>query len=124
MSTAPGAPVFTTLGCRLNESEIEELAWRFTAHGHNVVDDPASAVNDLPARGPVLRAWPNPFNPQTLIAINLPEPGPVTVDVFDVMGRSTLQLEAGIQPAGEHTFTVNAANRPSGVTTTSSRSGR
>jgi len=33
----------TYLGCRLNESEIEELAWRFTTHGHNVVPDPASA---------------------------------------------------------------------------------
>jgi threonylcarbamoyladenosine tRNA methylthiotransferase MtaB len=33
----------TYLGCRLNESEIEELAWRFTAHGQRVVRDPAEA---------------------------------------------------------------------------------
>jgi threonylcarbamoyladenosine tRNA methylthiotransferase MtaB len=33
----------TYLGCRLNESEIEELAWRFAAHGHNIVDDPVTA---------------------------------------------------------------------------------
>ena len=29
------------LGCRLNESEIEELAWRFVGDGHQVVRDPA-----------------------------------------------------------------------------------
>ncbi len=33
----------TYLGCRLNESEIEELAWRFVAHGHRVVDKPSEA---------------------------------------------------------------------------------
>jgi threonylcarbamoyladenosine tRNA methylthiotransferase MtaB len=33
----------THLGCRLNESEIEELAWRFMERGHRVVRDPCEA---------------------------------------------------------------------------------
>jgi threonylcarbamoyladenosine tRNA methylthiotransferase MtaB len=33
----------THLGCRLNESEIEDLAWRFAVAGHQVVDDPVEA---------------------------------------------------------------------------------
>jgi threonylcarbamoyladenosine tRNA methylthiotransferase MtaB len=33
----------TYLGCRLNESEIEEMAWQFAANGHQVVEDPAQA---------------------------------------------------------------------------------
>jgi threonylcarbamoyladenosine tRNA methylthiotransferase MtaB len=33
----------TYLGCRLNESEIEELAWRFAEDGHTMVADPAQA---------------------------------------------------------------------------------
>ncbi len=33
----------TYLGCRLNESEIEELAWYFVRNGHRVVRDPAEA---------------------------------------------------------------------------------
>ena len=33
----------TFLGCRLNESELEELAWRFATNGHTVVYDPESA---------------------------------------------------------------------------------
>ena len=33
----------TYLGCRLNESEVEELAWRFAALGQRVVADPAQA---------------------------------------------------------------------------------
>lgn len=31
------------LGCRLNQSEIETLAWQFQAQGHEIVDDPALA---------------------------------------------------------------------------------
>jgi len=31
------------LGCRLNESEIEALAWRFVEGGHQIVRDPAQA---------------------------------------------------------------------------------
>jgi threonylcarbamoyladenosine tRNA methylthiotransferase MtaB len=31
------------LGCRLNESEIEDLAWRFVSLGHSVVRDPKEA---------------------------------------------------------------------------------
>jgi threonylcarbamoyladenosine tRNA methylthiotransferase MtaB len=33
----------TYLGCRLNESEIETLAWRFVESGHRVVRDPVQA---------------------------------------------------------------------------------
>ena len=33
----------TFLGCRLNESELEELAWHFTTNGHTVVYDPKLA---------------------------------------------------------------------------------
>ncbi len=33
----------STLGCKLNESEIEEWARRFTNDGHEIVDDPARA---------------------------------------------------------------------------------
>lgn len=33
----------TYLGCRLNESEIEELAWRFAVRGHRIVRDPVNA---------------------------------------------------------------------------------
>lgn len=33
----------THLGCRLNESEIEELAWRIVRNGHRVVHEPGQA---------------------------------------------------------------------------------
>ncbi len=32
-----------SIGCRLNQSEIESIAWQLMANGHEIVDDPALA---------------------------------------------------------------------------------
>ena len=44
--------------------------------------------------------YPNPFNPHTTILVDLPMSATVTVEVFDVLGRTVLrsvpvELEAG-----------------------------
>lgn len=61
-----------------------------------------SAVEDGPslraALGPVS---PNPFNPQTVIRLSLPESGTVSLDVHDVRGRRVRTLLRGDQPKGE-----------------------
>ncbi len=45
---------------------------------------------------------PNPFNPVTTIPFSLPEPGRVSVAVYDVGGRRVALLADGGLPAGEH----------------------
>ncbi len=47
-------------------------------------------------------ASPNPFNPTTTISFGLPEPGEVTVEVFDVAGRLVRTLVEGPRSAGPH----------------------
>jgi hypothetical protein len=47
-------------------------------------------------------AYPNPFNPQTTIAYAIPEPGIVTLKIYDVQGRLVRTIVYGEQPAGEH----------------------
>ena len=47
-----------------------------------------------------VRAWPNPFNPRTTIAWELPADGPVRVEVFDLAGRRVRVLRDGPAPAG------------------------
>ncbi len=42
--------------------------------------------------GVVLSAWPNPFNPQTTIAFELPGPESVSLRVFDLAGRLVRDL--------------------------------
>lgn len=66
-----------------------------------------SAAPDLPARvAPVLHpAAPNPFNPRTLLAFDLPADGQARLDVYDLAGRHVRALARGVFAAGTHAAT-------------------
>ena len=49
------------------------------------------------------------------MAFALPEGGPVTVSVFDLLGREVARLVDGEMPAGRHQATLDAGALPSGV---------
>ena len=54
--------------------------------------------------------YPNPFNPTTTIRFVLRESGPVTLTVFDIMGKAVCTLIDGKQSAGEKTITWDATD--------------
>lgn len=58
---------------------------------------------------------PNPFNPATQIKFSLPRDSAVTLTVYNVRGQAVAKLADGPLTAGEHTFTWNAVEYPSGV---------
>ncbi|NBC15759.1 MAG: T9SS type A sorting domain-containing protein [Bacteroidetes bacterium] len=49
--------------------------------------------------------YPNPFNPSTRITYTLPQPGQVTLRVYDVAGRRVATLHDRAQGAGTHVAT-------------------
>ncbi len=59
--------------------------------------------------------FPNPFNPTTSISYAVPVAGQVTLEVFDLLGRSVSVLVDGVVSAGEHTYQFDAADLPSGM---------
>ncbi len=74
-----------------------------------------SAANDRPTAFHVEAAAPNPFQTTTRLVVVLDAPGPLTAEVFDLVGRHVATLHDGPLGAGPHTFTVNGADWPSGV---------
>jgi subtilisin family serine protease len=58
---------------------------------------------------------PNPFNPATEIAFNLPEGAKVTLSIYNVAGYRVAELVNGVFPAGYHTASWNALGVPSGI---------
>ena len=58
---------------------------------------------------------PNPFNPSTVITYSLPEPGNVTLKIYDILGKEITTLVSGNIPAGQHTVHFNAGELRSGT---------
>ncbi len=58
---------------------------------------------------------PNPFNPVTRISYDLPKASPITLRVFDLLGREVRTLATGLQPAGRHTVLFDGSGLASGV---------
>ncbi|MFK7845139.1 MAG: T9SS type A sorting domain-containing protein [Rhodothermales bacterium] len=59
--------------------------------------------------------FPNPFNPTTTVSFELPNPGEVTLAVYDVMGRLTRTLSSEQLPVGRHEVVFDASGLPSGT---------
>lgn len=58
----------------------------------------------LPDRLDLAPPHPNPFNPATRIAFDLPTAGQVALAVHDLQGRRVWELQRGERPAGRYTL--------------------
>ena len=72
----------------------------------NAVTQNLGATGDG-AAVPGLAAWPNPTRAEATIAVNLREPGFLTLAVYDVAGRLIKVLSARPAPAGVSLFHWN-----------------
>lgn len=76
------------------------------------------AVNENPVLAAEFRlepAYPNPFNGTTTLKYSLPINQKITLEIFDIAGRSISTLFEGVQSAGYHQEVWNSAEKPSGV---------
>ena len=69
----------------------------------------------LPAAFALLRSYPNPFNPTTMIEFNLPNAQTVNLTIFSADGRLVATLVDGLMPSGQHRAVWAASQHPAGV---------
>lgn len=83
------------------------------------VYDISVGVNESPGQLPtefkLYPAYPNPFNPSTTIAFDLPERMDVRVEVFNVVGQKMATIFDGVKEAGNYSMPINVASWSSGV---------
>ncbi|MDZ7314803.1 MAG: T9SS type A sorting domain-containing protein [candidate division KSB1 bacterium] len=63
----------------------------------------------------MLRNYPNPFNAQTTISVDLPRDDRIQLSVYDVFGRRVTTLIDGALPAGDYRFAFDAGTLASGT---------
>jgi len=76
----------------------------------NLVVDTSTAAPELPSNVSLGAAFPNPFNPRTVISFALPEAGHVLLTVHDLRGRMVRTLQSGTAAAGHHEVTFDGVD--------------
>jgi len=74
-----------------------------------------SAESAQPEGFRVEPAAPNPFRTHARLTVSMDAPGPLAVEVFDLVGRRVATLHDGPLAAGPHTFAVDGTDWASGV---------
>ena len=62
-----------------------------------------------------LQNYPNPFSMETTIMFSVTEAGPVSVTVFDLLGKRVDTLLEEVMPAGLHRIPFQASGLPAGM---------
>jgi ligand-binding sensor domain-containing protein len=83
--------------------------WFATGNGYCVLDDssPAIARDAAPVLFALHGNHPNPFNPSTNISFTLPEPGKISLTVYDITGQKVRELISEVMYAGTHSIVWN-----------------
>lgn len=100
------------------ESELDKTGWLFSLNYIDVAKSTSISTerdDEMPLEYRLEQAYPNPFNPSTLITYSLPVSGPVQLEIYDVTGRRIRQLVNAVKPAGTHSVTFDATNLPGGM---------
>jgi Secretion system C-terminal sorting domain len=93
---------------------IEFIRSDWVGNGSFIAGEEGNVVA-LPTSFSMAKAYPNPFNPSTTVAIALPMASDLTVTVFNIMGQQVATLANGKFNAGQHNFSFDASNLSSGI---------
>ena len=83
--------------------------------GFAPVTSAGTLEENLPTRPSLSQNFPNPFNPTTMIEFSLHRLAPVTITIYDLLGRQLLTLVDATLDQGVHRVEWNAANFTSGI---------
>ena len=72
-------------------------------------------ARQLPEIYALAQNYPNPFNPSTRISFSITKEGPVSLQVYDVLGREVATLVNENRKAGQYTEQFNGNQTASGV---------
>lgn len=70
----------------------------------------SGASSEIPRSFALHQNYPNPFNPSTTIRFDVPMPSPITIKIYDILGREVTTLIDRKFEAGAHAATWDGKN--------------
>lgn len=110
LETGPSLTVANCSGGEVHLDSTFACGWAgFWTIGRNPCSLTSTGIGDqLPTGYRLYPNSPNPFQGATRVAFDLPEPGRVTLKIFDLSGRMVRLLVHDDYPAGNHEVSWNA----------------
>ncbi len=90
--------------------EGEEFEYNWDGNAADVTDS-----NNLPLTWSVEAPYPNPFNPSTMLTVEMAATAELNVQIFNVLGQRVATLASGKYENGVHRFHFNANGLTSGI---------
>jgi hypothetical protein len=75
-----------------------------------IVSGVSHGRSKIPDNNIVLKNYPNPFNPSTIIYYELPAPGEIEIKIYDILGKEIRSLYSGFRMKGSHRVTWDGRN--------------
>lgn len=88
-----------------------EYAFVITTASPTAIDD----SHIIPFSSSLSQNYPNPFNARTTISYSVAQAGPVSLEIYNILGEKVAVLQDGLRQAGYHQITWDAKDMPSGV---------
>jgi hypothetical protein len=101
-----GILVYSTLSN--DDSYKAPFYWSYTWIGNKSTPTSVEQVSDVATSFELGQNYPNPFNPSTEIRYSIPTSGPVSLRVYDMMGREVETLVDRTMEAGSYVVSFNA----------------
>ena len=98
-----------------SSEDLSEVLLRLLAWARGEVDVPFNDPDARPTGFEITGAYPNPFNPSTVLGFTSPTAGELVLEVFNLRGQLVDQRNCGLISAGQGEISWNAEGLPSGV---------
>ncbi|MBN1406253.1 MAG: T9SS type A sorting domain-containing protein [Calditrichaceae bacterium] len=102
--------------------EQDDMALRFTLLGDPALILPPDIIAGMPkpkyetlSKFELYQNYPNPFNSTTVIKVNVPKTGFITINAFDINGEKVDIIQEGFLNQGVHSITWNPIHLASGM---------
>jgi hypothetical protein len=87
----------------------------FTVKGDTTTSVPELLDSAVPQKYGLEQNFPNPFNPSTMISYAIPNPGLVTLKIYDLLGRESQTLIDEFQQPDTYAVDFDASKLASGI---------